>query len=115
MDWTFTCLMVIGRPLNEATRTALYWAARRMAQAKNSRERVQGDSFSGMVATTYHYVSYASISGIKFTAELDAVEGSTKVSFVIPEEILQMEVNEDTLLRWSPLASTPQQPSAWMN
>ena len=114
--WQFTCLMVSGVPLTSEVREVLYQAAKRIARKSESWGRIKDISCEGRLQTDYSHVMLGSASGIKFTAEIESERGSTKVSFIIPEEAIAIE-DDDSEAIWTAMPATQHAmvESAWLN
>lgn len=114
--WQFTCLMVCGVPLTSEVREALYQAAKRIARKSESWGRVKGEFCEGLIQTDYAHTMIGSASGIKFTAEVESERGTTKASFIIPEEMFAIE-DDDGEAIWTSMPAAPHAmaESAWLN
>lgn len=110
--------MVVGISLTNTIREALFQAAKKITRDKDGRTNLVGDGFEGQVETKYRHVSFASVSGIEFMAQIDTSERSAKISFVIPEEELEIE-EESSEFMWlpgiQPREAAKATQSAWLN
>ncbi len=109
--------MVSGVTLTSEVREALYQAAKRIARKSESWGRVKDESCEGRVQTDYSHVLLGSASGIKFTAEVESERGTTKVSFIVPEEMFEVE-DDDGEAIWTSMPMGQQATAAqnaWLN
>lgn len=91
--------MVSGVPIDDKTSTALYAAACRMFDGGGNRKKISGPTFEGVLTTEFEYVSFGTIGGTRFVAEIDSIQGKTKVAFVVHDRDLKAMLEKGV---WSP-------------
>lgn len=77
------CLMFSGIRLNESMRRFLFKSARQMVLQKERHGRVKTDEFEGEISTDFDTAGFGFIYGMKFSAAVDSIHGSTKVVFIV--------------------------------
>lgn len=104
------CLMRSGLPLRHPIPDMLLDVARVMAARKEKKRSVQAHGFSGIVRTDFKHVSFGSISGTLFDAELTTIQGETVVRFVVRGADLAGPVM-GFWSSWMPMG--PDEPDPW--
>lgn len=74
-----------SQPIACVTHVRLFLAAMVMQASKRQRLDLQQDDCEGRVTTSFESANIGGIAGTLFEAELDAEEGSTRVTFIVRE------------------------------
>lgn len=98
MDSPFYCLMVAGQPLSTPVRRILFRTAREMARSGQTRKHVRADDVEGVVSTAFRHESFAAISGIAFSAEIETSQGKTTAKYIV--RVADLDADEEG--EWSP-------------
>jgi hypothetical protein len=74
-----------SKPIACVTHARLFLAAMVMQASKKARLDLRQSDCEGRVTTSFESANIGGIAGMQFEAELDAEEGSTRVTFIIRE------------------------------
>lgn len=90
-----------SKPIALVTHVRLFLAAMVMRASKQAHLNLKQDDCEGRVTTAFESASLGGIAGTLFEAELDAAEGSTRVTFIVRE--VDMDETEALLASGMPL------------
>ena len=105
------CLARSGYPLGPEITRALLETAQEMWTDEESARDIQAPSFEGRVTTDFERAGIGTVFGIRFTANIESIQGKTNVVFIVHDCDL---ANRDWLREHSPeIAATAEK--AWLN
>lgn len=90
-----------SKPIRCVTHARLFLAALVMQARKQQRLDLKQDDCEGRVTTSFESANVGGIAGTRFEAELDAEEGSTRVTFIVRG--IDMEEAKELLASGMPL------------
>ena len=109
------CLMLGGIGLTNEGRTLLYRTACEMYQKNLSYVSVKSMEYEGVVRTKLSYGRIGSISGTKFTADLETEQGKSHVDFIVQDWDLQTVLKYGEWYEVLPLPETHPARKAHLN
>lgn len=90
------CLMFSGKSLSGTVSEALYQAAVYCVRKECNKRKVIHDDVEGLVQTDFETMIIGSVAGIIFNAEIDCINGSTKVTYIVSEN----DIDDDEEYAW---------------
>lgn len=94
-------VQLASKPIACVTHVRLFLAAMVMQAGKRQRLDLKQEDCEGRVMTSFESANVGGIAGTRFEAELDAEEGSTRVTFIVRE--IDMETAQELLTSGVPL------------
>lgn len=77
------CLMVSGLSLTDSNRSTLFDAAQQMVRNGQTRRKIKGPDFEGIVTTNGEVALMGSVAGYVFHAEIEGEKHHCKASYLI--------------------------------
>lgn len=85
------CVMFTGIPLDDEIRNFLLKVAQKMVDSKKSKVSVKNEELEGLISTKWLRKGIGSTFGIEFLADIDTLDGSTKVTYIVPSRKINIE------------------------